>query len=791
MAAVSGSIPNLIGGVSQQPPEIRALNSSTFLTNSWSDVATGLSTRPCARYLGANGAAPTGDETVAAHTIQKSTGRYHISVVDGAVRVFNLDTQLTESVSVTDDADDYLASDDPARDIGFVTIGDSTFIYNKSVTVTVTNDEDGTGATGNTEAGSLRHNPNRYSTAWMKQRAGYMANYNLYHNETLVATHATDANTPEQIMNGLKSDLTTAGFTVYHVAGTIAAVLLADEDDYFVATDDFGNQALFCYNDFVDEYTDLPNNDKIGRLVMIKQSREEDADDYWVWRKGGEWQETYGWNAHEQINNTTMPVTLFDNGDGTWELRKNTWGGRSVGDADSNPTPSFVNRTINSMFIYKGRMCILADENFCASQVNAYENFYRSTCIQLLDDDPIDIAAPESRGAAVRWAKEFDKALLISSKFDQFRVEGDSEGLLGPNTVNIRTVNNYNTSEYVEPCYVGPNIVFVDDFNDGRFAGLKEYQVERVFGREVALSITDAVPEYINSGVYRIISSSTDNILALLTKGERESLWLYNFYFNNEGKVQSSWQKWTLPGSIYSADFVEDRLTLTIAYDGQLHIVDVTFDAGADTILDDDSILLDFKHTHDDVVVTLDGNDTIVTMPFEVHTDDLENIALVISPENTGPHNKGRIYAPASKSGDDLRFTNVDLSGDQFSLGFRFQFRWIISPIFLRDGNLVAIHDARLQLRRISLLYNQSGPFNVHYTPKGRDTYTSAYTGFTLGDSQDVLGSLSLNSGKFKFAANGESSVGEIEVEAWTPWRVRFSSLEWDGIYRPKKRRTT
>src|SRR5690606_13603351 len=214
------------------------------------------------------------------------------------------------------------------------------------------------------------------------------------------------------------------GYSVANLSTSVSSVLFDTEGEFLTATDDFADQALFAYNDSVTEFTDLPRFDRTGRLVMIQADMEEDADDYWVWYTGSVWQETYGWNAHESPNNTSLPVILVDNKDGTWTLKYTNWPGRTVADADSNPTPSFIGRTIRYMFVHKGRMCILSDENFLASRVGEYENFYRSTCTQLLDDDPIDIAAPEGSGASLNFAKEFRDGLLLFSSFDQFRIEG-------------------------------------------------------------------------------------------------------------------------------------------------------------------------------------------------------------------------------------------------------------------------------------------------------------------------------------------------------------------------------
>ncbi len=792
MSFISGAIPNLIGGVSQQPPEIRALNCSTSLTNTWSDVVSGLSTRPGAMYLGQIGPAPAAGSTVATHVINKATGDYHVSIYDGAVRVVKTTDSgtIAQTVTVEGGADAYLSgTPDAALNFGFITVGDTTFIYNRSKVVTKTVTAEA-GLSGIVDGGTARLNPNRYGTAWVKQRGAGWNNYSVYYNSVLKANISTDNKTASEIAADLSGKLTTASITNTVVAGSIISVQLAAEGDFITTKDDYGDQAMVGFNDFIEEFTDLPNIDREGRLVLVKGAMEDEGDDYWVWYKKGRWEETYGWNSYEKPDNTTMPVILRDNRDGTWTLKYNNYPGREIGDADSNPTPTFVGSTIRHMFLYKGHMCILSDENFIASRISNFENFYRQTCTQLLDEDPIDIAAANSRGASANFAKEFNESLLIFTAFDQFRVSADSDGLLSPNTVTIKKVNSYNNSPDVEPNFIGPNVAFVDDYGTQGFASMREYQVEKTFGTEVALPITDAVPEYIPTGVFKVIGSSTYNNLVVLTKGNRGMLWLYNYYFNSEGKVQSSWQDWSYTGSVHSADYSRDRLMVAVVYNGALNLLQHVFDAGADTILDKRSILLDHGCHETQVTRSKVGNDTKVTLPYTPASGDLSKLVLVVSPQNTGSAVKAQTYSPSGAVGAVLTFLNVDLTDSQFVVGLRYEFRWRLSPIYMRDRNMVAIQDGRLQLRRVSFLYNYSGPFKTLFTPTARDTYTSIFSGFRVGAAGDEIGSLSLDSGEFRVAVNGAGERMDLEVIGQTPWRVRFSTLEWDGSYRAKKRRT-
>lgn len=321
---------------------------------------------------------------------------------------------------------------------------------------------------------------------------------------------------------------------------------------------------------------------------------------------------------------------------------------------------------------------------------------------------------------------------------------------------------------------------------------MREYQVERVFGRQVALPITDQVPEYIPSGVYQMVSSASDDILAILSKANRKALWLYNYYYNNEGKVLSSWQQWEFNFEVFGASFLDDILLLTLAHDDDLYIASVKFEAGADSVLDDESVLLDLRVNSASLTKSYTGGNTTFTLPYAIeNASEFANMIAVVSPKNTGSLTKGRVFIPSSYSGKTVTFNGVDLTGDDLLIGFKFRFLWDLNPIFVRDKNLVAIQDGRLQLRNVSILYNNSGPFVVNVTPPGRDTFVDRFTGFNVGSSGSPLGVLQLTSGEFRAAAYGEADKVKLTVEAVTPWRVRFSSLEWDGAYRARKQRTT
>ena len=790
MPQVSGTIPNLIGGVEQRPKDIRALNTAALLNNVWLSPTLGMVTRPNTKYVGTFNVDKGADDFVGLHAISKSSGNYIIGHINGALYVMDLSDGSLETVNTTGTPYTYVNSGSDAENLGFLTVGDTTFIYNKSVTVTATTTAE-SGTTGITEDSIVRLNPNLHSTIWVKQRAQTNI-YRVYLNGTSVSSKETGSSysgDQEEIMDDIYTDLDvpTEFASKTRASTSVASVELALETDWI--TTDSDGETMASYNDYVDEFADLTKTDREGRMVLIKQESGDASDDYWVWMNKGEWTETYGWNSYEIPDAETMPHVLVDNLDGSWTLQEHEWLGRDSGDTESNISPTFINNKINNMFIHKGRMCVLADENFMASEVGNFENFYRTTCTQLLDDDPINIASPESRGGELYHAVEFNDSLLLFSKFDQFKVEGDAEGLFSPNTVNIKRVNAYNASPSVKPIPVGPNIIFADDFQNRRYGQVQEYQVERVFGREVALSITDSVPEYIPSGIYSMIQSSTNKIASVLSKGNRNQIYNYNYYYNNEGKVQAAWNKWLIEGEVYGATFVEDKLYIIIRYDSKMTVHELIFEENLDLTFDTDSILLDYRVEHSDLTVTYTGGNTEVTLPYAA---DLSQ-RLVCDPGDTdGTLDPGETLVPDDATGLVLTFNDVDLTSTDFSIGFPFTLTWEMNPFFMRDDNSVPIQDGRLQLSAVTIMFNNSNNFTVTVTPAQRDpveTSLSANTGLRVGRPTSTVGNLEFFDGEFRFPAYGNADKTKILVEAETPWRVGFTTVEWYAMWRPKRRR--
>ncbi len=161
MASVSGSIPNLINGVSQQPPSLRLESQCEEQINGLSDVVTGLSKRPPTELLstlktgdplGTTYIDPAELAKAYVHTYKRSAvEQYAVVVVPDEITpkvyVYDKEGQLRYDagvgswdasgvlISSNTDSTVYLTTTDGLANFKSTSVSDRTYLVNRSVTV--------------------------------------------------------------------------------------------------------------------------------------------------------------------------------------------------------------------------------------------------------------------------------------------------------------------------------------------------------------------------------------------------------------------------------------------------------------------------------------------------------------------------------------------------------------------------------------------------------------------------------------------------------------------------------
>jgi len=762
----------MTNGVSQQPAPIRLRTSCQDMKNAFPSVVTGLQKRPNTSYIASLATSLTVPDDAAIHLVQRdATEKYMIVCVNGDLEVYDLDGNK-KTVSFPN-GKSYLTTTTPNNSLRFLSVADQTWIVNKGQTVT---------AAATTET---RTDPSTQATIYIFQAVANKT-YAIYVNNVLKATHTTNTNVDastalegtDEIATALKNALVTAGITATTENSSVCMSGLSTSDKVEI-TDGYGGRSMRVFKDEIQKFSDLPPQDVDNRLVKVKGDVEEAGDDYWVFYLDNVWTETVGYDEGRELTNTTMPHTLVRNADGTFTFDRDTWAVRIAGDSTTNQDPSFVDNKINDMFLHKGRMGLLSGENVIFSENQEFENFYRTTTVQLLDTERIDIASTTNSVSTLYAAIPYAKTLLLFSDKVQFEVESDD--VLSPATVGLRVATTFDASIESKPTAVGPNVFFAVD--GASFAGIRELFVTDQTDNKDSAEITIQVPRYIPANVVKMSSSTTEDLMAVLSGGNRNKLFMYKWYYSGDEKLQSAWGEWVFPSgyTILSAEFLEQDLYVVYKSNTGVHIDKIIVEDGEGIDATPDDILLDRKAAHTDCTVSYNaGTDvTTITVPYT----EAATWQVVQS--------DGTIPTINSQTSTQILITG-DLSSTAFTVGIPYTFEYEYSHQFVRAGDRgseTPVQDGRLQLRYFSLLYLNTAQFTVEVTPTNRNTRSYAFSGRVLGSSSNVLDAVSYDTGEFRFPVFSKNDEVKIVIKNDTPFNSAFSSTDWEGMYQQKANR--
>lgn len=775
MPLVSASIPNLINGVSQQPAPTRLKTAAEAAENAYMSVVSGLQKRPNASYVSTLNLGNISTDT-AIHIIKKAQNdKYAIVAGNGTLQVFDLETGAGRTVT-GNNADGYLTTTTPRASFRFVTIADTTFILNRDVTVS-----------GNTvsETGS-RLNPYNRVSVFIK-RAVASTTYAVYVDGVLACQTGTNANTEAsnalegtaEIAEEMRSDAVSRGRSNVGVVGSTVYFDISP-NSVVTVTDQFGGAAMRIIQDKVQDFADLPPQERVGRLVMVVGDAQESGDDYWVYYDGQVWVETTGWNYGYELDDTTMMHTLVDQGDGTFVYDTSTYNERLVGDNDSNDIPSFVGNTINSMFLYKGRMGLLSDENLIMSETNAYENYFRTTVTQLLDTERIDVASTTGRVNYLQHAVAFGDNLVLFSDKQQFKVtQGDT---ITPQTVGLQPTTAFDSSIDVAPVSSGPNVFFAVD--GPTWSSIRELYIDSDNDQFNASLTTVQVPKYIPTGIVGLTVSTFEDIMVCLSKNDLSTLYIYKWFVDGNQKVQSSWSKWTFSGvDIISIRFIDQDLIIVYKMGGEVHVSRVRVEETVN-VQSDTPLLLDHKLPRSLTTSTYDPltDTTTVLLPYS-YSGNLEFW------RQSAPYGDN---LQANKVADDEYTLTGDETATDWAVGVPYLFNYEVSEQYIRGesgGGEVSIQDGRLQLRYMSVLYQNSSYFRVLVKPTNRNLNGYSFTGRIFASASNQLDTMPFETGEFRFPVFSKNTEVVIRLTSDKPFPCAFGSIEWDAMYYPRTRR--
>jgi len=836
---ISKTIPNLINGVSQQPDSLRFPTQCEAQENAYPSIIEGLTKRLPTEHL-MNTGITTGGKTFV-HTINRDESeRYSVVLRDEYIKVFDLVNLNEETVDVPDGVT-YLDTDNADTAFRVVTIADVTFIVNTEKTVIMD------------AAADTPSSVNTYEALVFVKQGGIVGDYTIDVDDEATspaATFTADANsTASAIATDLAVDIHGSG-NFSAVAGSHVIYISNSGADFTinVAHTD-GDSNIEVFKGSCQRFTDLPTYAKDGLILKVEGEPSETVDDYYVKFVALSGSGTIGEGTWEecaapalvdslQLDASTMPHVLIRQADSTFVFKKAdggthtsdtapnpvydysafSWGTRLVGDADTNPDPSFVGQTINDIFLFKNRLGVLAGENTILSESGEFFNFFRTTVVDLLDTAVIDVASAHNRVAVLRHAVPMAQKLVLFSDTNQFILQGGP--VLTPKTVSIAHSTSYDCLLACDPVSIGPSIMF--PFNRGSYSGVREYipkdAVEDIFE---GFDVSAHIPKYIPGKITKIAAASHENVLVCMADGDTDALYVYNFHNSGVERLQSAWHRFEFGtgSTILGADFIDTDLYLVVYRSQGVFIEKMAFEAGK---TDTDSTYVS-RLDRRSGAATIDATGQIVTLPYQV-TAGRTDIQVITTagarvPVTSTPEagdttitlrdplidvvDYGDVTDTASTTEDegdlstatetvDYGLITAVLGALGFYVGEAYEMSYQMSDVTLKEqspgGGRAVITDGRAQLRYGTLVYADSSYFSVEVTQDYRDTNNHVFAGRVLGSAL-TLGEVPLESGEFRFPVFSKANQVTITIKNDSPLPSNLMSAEFELNWSPRAKR--
>ena len=825
---VSQSIPNFLNGISQQTPTQRGINQAEEQVNLQNNIVDGLSKRPAFEYIDTIDATNVFPNTVKFWSIQRDKDNQFVVIFyNGGVKVYDLDGN-EKPVTIASGAS-YLTSTNPKADFKLVNIADYTFVANKQTTVLADTNTSAakieefyinvvTSNYGREYAVTVQHPNMSYAVkSSLQMPTGSNLNHDAVFRDTahiadilFRGTSSTyfdassdadfkltreDTGATLSTTQGLgTSSEVTNYFTMSQYPGVIRGISTDGNSNYTVLTaDGSGNTGMYSIRDEISDFTKLPYHASTDSIIKVTGEDGDTLSDYYVkFETDGVWKETIGQGVSLGLNNSTLPHALINNNDGTFTFQEIDWDDRNAGDGITNSNPSFVGNQINNLLFYKNRLGMLSRDNLILSENAGFFNFFSKTVTQVLDTDPIDIAASGSEVNTLFDSVAFNESLLLFSEKAQYKLGSVAE-TISPTSAVLNEVSAFEFDANVKPVSAGKYAYFAQARNNN--TAIREYYADDDTLTNDGLDITVSVQNLIPSNAYQLISNTTEDTLITLASDTADTqtapyttgtditstnggtMFIYKYFFDKGEKVQTAWSKWT---------FDNAKILGGMSFESFVYLLVVE---GTDTKL----VKIDLRNLRDSTIgfnIYLDLRKN-VTGTYDANTD----LTTFTSPYGA----KTGLIAVDGVNGNNYAVTNTSgstytIEGNHTNLiiGIPYESKYTMSPQYVRENSgrgLVAITSGRYQIRNISLNYETSGYFQVEVTPNGRSTSYSFMNGYVIGTATSKVGVPAISSGTIKVPVSCRNTDFTLDIKSSSHLPMYIASAEVEGYYHNRSQR--
>lgn len=664
MGRFSKTYPTLFQGVSQQSPELRIDGQCQESINCKLTIVRGLEKRPSSDLISTDRNSPLGT-SVKIHKIDRDSTERYLQVLDedGLITVYDTSGNIYPVIFENTDAEDYVSAQDadgildPLRDLRLATVADYTILVNKNVLPAMDAD-----LTAVQELSAL---------VWVKVSSAnqktVIVDGTSYNNST------TSTQGSALALKNLVDAVSGITATMVNTPSSVFTVKKDDLSDFTIGADDAGGGTyLRIAKTDGAEKSNIPSIAPNGTVVKIESEDNLDASYYLKYNSSkGAWRETIGPEEKYKFDAKTMPHQITreqDDVSGTitgtpnqiyFKVNQVEWVDKAVGDSESAPNPSFIGRPIEDVFFFKSRLGFLAGESVIMSRTAEFFDFFPTTALEVVDDDPIDIDTSVSIDSVVtlKYGIPTPDAITLFGSNQQFSMHSGDKRFT-PENVIIDTTTSYACNGNVSPILLGSSVYFASPREV--YTSVREYAIQADTLISDASDLTGHVPRYVPRELSQLIGSTNLEWAFCIPKDEAGVVYVYKYFWRGDEKAQSSWSKWEFPwldikggatfdGSLYligSEDEGANTALLKIDLEN-------SFEEPTNTDLRDITTHLDRLEFPATIFTDVDGNLKILLGTFPLINEVADQISDVLLVDRE----TGIAYTLESADGNVLTFT--------------------------------------------------------------------------------------------------------------------------------------
>ena len=558
--------------------------------------------------------------------------------------------------------------------------------------------------------------------------------------------------------------------------------------------------SIYAISDSVSNISLLPRQSKNGSVVRIVNSEDLDIDDMFVkfvvdgdqTFGVGSWEESTAPDIKYKFDELTMPHALVRQADGKFTYEPVNWNDRLVGDNETNPIPSFVDNTISHIFFYRNRMGFLSGQNVVLSRSGDLFNFWNTSALTAVNDDPIDISAAGKRPVFLHYVEPTSVGLVLYATNEQFLLATDSD-ILAPTSAKVNSLSAYECDANVESVSLGTSQAFIS--KTPLYTRLFELTDITSETPPLMADISNVIPELIPQTIDTLVSSPALSVVSLGATGSSD-IFQYRFLSRSrDERLVNCWYKWSLTGTLLTQFFDSSTFFTAVANGSDVYVQSydmtqsseegfLTLPTGERTDVCLDLFDINPVHSYDSAT-----DKTRIQLPYDAVVGKELNVVVlggfigdanVLSSQSVGAILKPTIQGTAGNQYVDI---NGDFQGRDLIIGFNYDMKITLPTLYKyteSNGQVVNDDVSSLILHRIKVKTGLSGPVDYKVSITGLDDWDNTVS--VTQPNQYQLNNVNMQASSTHVVPVFQRNENlAIQIIGNTPFPVSLLGLDWEG----------